>query len=123
MLWLTRAGPHSLAELRSFQDWNLRYALQSVPGVAEVATVGGFQNQYQVNVDRDKLRAYNIPIMEATEAVRNANIESGGRSNFPAAPSCRYLSNSGRWRKNFRQPAGGCCLCRTTGKFVGANAR
>ena len=55
------SGKHSLADLRSFQDWNLRYALQSVPGVAEVATVGGFQNQYQVTVDREKLVAYNIP--------------------------------------------------------------
>lgn len=73
------SGTHSLADLRSFQDWNLRYALQAVPGVAEVATVGGFQNQYQVNVDREKLRAYNISIMEVSEAVRNANVESGGR--------------------------------------------
>ena len=70
---------HSLAELRSFQDWNLRYALQSVPGVAEVATIGGFQNQYQVTVDRDKLRAYDIPIASVAEAVRDANIEAGGR--------------------------------------------
>jgi len=73
------SGTHSLAELRSFQDWNLRYALQSVPGVAEVATVGGFQNQYQVTVDPNKLKAYNIPLMDVTEAVRNANVESGGR--------------------------------------------
>ncbi len=73
------SGQHSLADLRSFQDWNLRYALQSVPGVAEVATVGGFQNQYQVTVDREKLAAYNIPMMQVTEAVRNSNIEAGGR--------------------------------------------
>jgi Cu(I)/Ag(I) efflux system membrane protein CusA/SilA len=72
-------GKHSLAELRSYQDWNLRYTLQSVPGVAEVATVGGFQNQYQVTVDREKLRAYSISITEVAEAVRNANVESGGR--------------------------------------------
>ncbi|MFB3902539.1 MAG: efflux RND transporter permease subunit [Acidobacteriota bacterium] len=73
------SGSHSLANLRSFQDWNLRYALQSVPGVAEVATIGGFQNQYQVTVDRERLAAYNIPIMEVSEAVRNSNVESGGR--------------------------------------------
>ncbi len=72
-------GQHSLADLRSFQDWNLRYALQSVPGVAEVATIGGFQKQYQVTVDRERLAAYNIPMMEVTEAVRNSNVESGGR--------------------------------------------
>ena len=70
---------HSLADLRSFQDWNLRYALQSVPGVAEVASIGGFQKQYQVTVDPDKLRAYGIPIMSVAEAARDANIEAGGR--------------------------------------------
>jgi copper/silver efflux system protein len=73
------SGTHDIADLRSFQDWNLRYALQSVPGVAEVATVGGFQKQYQVSVDRDKLKAYNIPIMDVTAAVRKANVETGGR--------------------------------------------
>jgi copper/silver efflux system protein len=73
------SGKNSLADLRSFQDWNLRYALQSVPGVAEVATLGGFQNQYQVTVDRDRLAAYNIPIMMVAEAVRNSNVEVGGR--------------------------------------------
>jgi Cu(I)/Ag(I) efflux system membrane protein CusA/SilA len=70
---------HTLADLRSFQDWNLRYALQSVPGVAEIATVGGFQSQYQVVVDRDQLAAYNIPIAAIAEAVRNANVEIGAR--------------------------------------------
>jgi copper/silver efflux system protein len=73
------SGKQTLADLRSFQDWSLRFALQSVPGVAEVATVGGFQNQYQVTVDRARLAAYNIPIMEVSEAVRNANVEVGGR--------------------------------------------
>ncbi len=73
------SGQHSLADLRSFQDWNLRYALQSVPGVAEVATIGGFQKQYQVTVDRERLAAYNIPMMEVSDAVRNSNVESGGR--------------------------------------------
>ncbi len=74
-----KSGTHSLADLRSFQDWNLRYALQSIPGVAEVATIGGFQNQYQITVDRDRLAAYNIPLMMVTDAVRNANVEVGGR--------------------------------------------
>ncbi len=73
------SGTHSLADLRSFQDWNLRYALQSVPGVAEVATIGGFQNQYQVTVDREKLKAYSLSVMEVAEAVRNSNVEAGGR--------------------------------------------
>jgi Cu(I)/Ag(I) efflux system membrane protein CusA/SilA len=73
------SGKHSLADVRSFQDWNLRFALQSVPGVAEIATLGGFQNQYQISVDRNRLAAYNIPIMRVTEAVRSSNEEVGGR--------------------------------------------
>jgi Cu(I)/Ag(I) efflux system membrane protein CusA/SilA len=73
------SGKRSLADLRSFQDWNLRYALQAIPGVAEVATVGGFQNQYQVTVDREKLAAYRISVMQVADAVRDSNIESGGR--------------------------------------------
>jgi len=73
------SGKHSLADLRSFQDWNLRFALQSVPGVAEVASVGGFQSQYQITVDRTRLASYNIPIMMVAEAVRNSNVEVGGR--------------------------------------------
>ncbi len=74
-----KSGTHSLADMRSFQDWNLRYALQSVPGVAEVASVGGFQSQYQITVDRTRLAAYNIPLMMVSDAVRNANMEVGGR--------------------------------------------
>jgi copper/silver efflux system protein len=73
------SGAHTLADLRSFQDWNLRYALQAVPGVAEIATVGGFQSQYQITVDREKLAAYNIPLMMVSEAVRNSNVEVGAR--------------------------------------------
>jgi copper/silver efflux system protein len=73
------SGAHTLAELRSFQDWNLRFALQAVPGVSEIATIGGFQNQYQITVDRDKLAAYNIPLMMVSEAVRNSNVEVGAR--------------------------------------------
>ena len=73
------SGKHSLADLRSFQDWNLRYLLQSVPGVAEVATIGGFEKQYQVTVDPYKLQTYNIPLMAVVEAVRRSNLETGGR--------------------------------------------
>src|SRR5262249_6505780 len=61
---------HSLAELRSFQDWNLRYRLQAVPGVAEVASIGGFVQQYQVTVDPNRLKAYNLALASVTEAVR-----------------------------------------------------
>src|SRR5579864_3347743 len=70
---------HSLADLRSLQDWYLRYQLATVPGVAEVATIGGFVRQYQVNVDPDKLRAYGIPLPTVIEKVRASTNEVGGR--------------------------------------------
>jgi copper/silver efflux system protein len=73
------SGKHSLAELRSFQDWYLRYHLRSVPGVAEVAPIGGFGKQYQVNLDPNRLQAYNIPINKVVAAVRGSNSEAGGR--------------------------------------------
>ena len=69
----------SLADLRSLQDWYLRYQLDTVPGVAEVATIGGFVRQYQVNVDPDKLRAYGIPLSTVIERVRASTNEVGGR--------------------------------------------
>jgi len=72
-------GSHSLAELRSLQDWYLRYYLKAIPGVAEVATIGGFVQQYQVNVDPNRLQAYDIPINRVVEAVRSGNVEVGGR--------------------------------------------
>lgn len=72
-------GERSLAELRSLQDWFLRYHLQSVPGVAEVAPLGGFVRQYQVNVDPNRLAALNIPISRVVEAVRQGNQDVGGR--------------------------------------------
>ncbi len=68
-----------LAQLRSFQDWYLRYALQAVPGVAEVAPIGGFVKQYQVNIDPNKLVAYNISIDRVVAAVRAGNNDVGGR--------------------------------------------
>jgi Cu(I)/Ag(I) efflux system membrane protein CusA/SilA len=74
-----RSGTHNLAELRSFQDWVLRYALQSVPGVAEVAGIGGFQKQYQVTIDPSRLRSYGLSVMELMEAIRRSNNEVGGR--------------------------------------------
>jgi Cu(I)/Ag(I) efflux system membrane protein CusA/SilA len=74
------SGKHDLAELRSFQDWHLKYYLESVPGVAEVASVGGFVRQYQVNVKPTSLLAYNIPLTEVINAVRMSNSDVGGRS-------------------------------------------
>jgi len=76
---IDRTGKHSLEQLRSYQDWNLRYALQSVPGVAEVASIGGFQKQYQVQVDPNRLLSYKIPMSEVVEAVKKGNTEVGGR--------------------------------------------
>ncbi len=72
-------GKQSLADLRSYQDWYLRYYLKSVPGVAEVAPLGGFVRQYQVNVDPNKLQSLNIPIGKVVEAVRSGNNDVGGR--------------------------------------------
>jgi Cu(I)/Ag(I) efflux system membrane protein CusA/SilA len=70
---------HNLAQLRSTQDWFLRYQLQSVPGVAEVAPLGGFVSQYQVNVDPNRLAAFGIPISKVVAAVRGGNNDVGGR--------------------------------------------
>jgi copper/silver efflux system protein len=69
----------SLADLRSLQDWYLRYQIETVPGVAEVATIGGFVRQYQVNLDPEKLRAYGIPLSTLIEKVRTSTNEVGGR--------------------------------------------
>ena len=74
-----RTGNLDLQQLRSLQDWNLRYALESVPGVAEVASVGGFVKQYQVIVDPNKLLGYDIPLRRVIQAVRESNHETGGR--------------------------------------------
>ncbi|MDE3165823.1 MAG: efflux RND transporter permease subunit, partial [Acidobacteriota bacterium] len=75
---LTGEG-HSLAEMRSVQDWYLRYHLQTVPGVAEVAPLGGFVRQYQINVDPNRLASFGVPISKVVEAVRSGNDDVGGR--------------------------------------------
>jgi Cu(I)/Ag(I) efflux system membrane protein CusA/SilA len=73
------AGGHNLAELRSVQDWFLRYALASVEGVAEVASIGGFVKQYQVNLDPNKLAAYDKSVKDVVQAIRASNNEVEGR--------------------------------------------
>ncbi len=73
-----RSGQHDLSELRALQDWFLRYELKGVPGVAEVATVGGMVRQYQIVLDPDRLRAYGITQATVTQAVQRANSEAGG---------------------------------------------
>ena len=77
--YMLESDRHDLAQLRSIQDWFLRYELASVPGVSEVASVGGFVKQYQVVVDPNKLRAYNIPIQKIRSAVQRSNADVGGR--------------------------------------------
>ena len=72
-------GQHTLAELRSYEDWNLRYHLRSVPGVADVAPVGGYTRQYQVNLDPNRLQGYGIPISQVVTAVREGNNETTAR--------------------------------------------
>ncbi len=72
-----RSGKHDLAQLRSLQDWFLKYELQTVPGVSEIATVGGMVRQYQVVVDPNKLRAYDLPLSHISNAIQHANQEVG----------------------------------------------
>src|SRR6266404_1662045 len=74
-----KTGKNSLADLRTFQDWHLRYALESVKGVAEVAPVGGFVRQYQVDLDPNKLVAYGIPLSDVVAKIRMANADVGGK--------------------------------------------
>jgi copper/silver efflux system protein len=74
-----KSGKHGLDELRAFQDFTLRYALGSVQGVAEVASVGGYQKQYQITVDPNKLRAYGVTLQDVAAAVRDSNDDVGGR--------------------------------------------
>ncbi|MBK7952113.1 MAG: efflux RND transporter permease subunit [Deltaproteobacteria bacterium] len=82
------SGRHDLAELRSLQDWLLRFHLQAVPGVAEVAAVGGFVKQFQVSVDPDALLAYDVPLARVLDAVRRGNRETGGRLLEIAGTDC-----------------------------------
>src|SRR5947199_4980056 len=93
-----RSGKHNLAELRSFQDWNLRYALSSVKGVAEVAPVGGFVKQYQVDLDPNKLVAYGIPLADVVDKIRASNADVGGKI-FEVASTEYYVRGRGYIKK------------------------
>src|SRR5438874_9944121 len=88
------SGKHDLAELRSIQDWNLRYALASVPGVSEVAPVGGFVKQYQVDLDPNALVAYNIPLSDVVNAIKLSNGDVGGKT-FEVATTEYYVRGRG----------------------------
>src|SRR5918994_7104665 len=88
VFWYTVESPtHSLRELRSLQDWFIKYQLNAVPGVAEVASVGGHIQQYQVDVDPNRLRAYNLPLSAVVDAVRRSNANVGGN----------VIESSGTW--------------------------
>ena len=78
-MYVLQSDRHDLSQLRSIQDWYLKYELTAVPGVSEVASVGGFVRQYQITVDPNKLRAFNIPISEIRRAVQRSNSDVGGR--------------------------------------------
>src|SRR5213082_3973758 len=89
-----KSGKHNLAELRSIQDWHLRYALESVKGVAEVAPVGGFVKQYQVDIDPNKLVAYGIPLGDVVARIRASNADVGGKI-FEVATTEYYVRGRG----------------------------
>ena len=76
---MDKTGHSTLQQLQSIQDLNIRYALQAVPGVAEVASIGGFVKEYQVNLDPDRLAALNIPLSTVVNMVRASNADVGGR--------------------------------------------
>src|SRR6266508_1766832 len=92
------SGKHDLAQLRSIQDWNLRYALSSVKGVAEVAPVGGFVKQYQVDLDPNALVAYNIPLSAVVNAIKMSNADVGGKV-FEVATTEYYIRGRGYIKK------------------------
>src|SRR5437588_10936794 len=91
-------GKHDLAELRSIQDWNLRYALSSVKGVSEVAPVGGFVKQYQVDLDPNALVAYKIPLREVVNAIKMSNADVGGKI-FEVATTEYFIRGRGYIKK------------------------
>lgn len=74
-----KSGKHSIEEIRSYQDWFLRYYLQATEGISEVATIGGFQKQYQVSIDPNLLAGYGIAVNDVTAAIRSSNQDIGGR--------------------------------------------
>ena len=88
------SGKNNLAQLRSLQDWTLKYALSSVKGVAEVASIGGFVKQYQINVDPNKLIAYGVSLNDVTDAVRKSNSDVGGKS-FEVSTAEYYVRGEG----------------------------
>jgi copper/silver efflux system protein len=91
------SGKHDLAELRSIQDWNLRYALESVKGVSEVAPVGGFVKEYQIDVDPNALLAHGIPLSEVVARVKSSNGDVGGKT-FEVATTEYFVRGRGYFK-------------------------
>src|SRR5213593_379772 len=91
-------GKHDLAQLRSIQDWNLRYALSSLKGAAKVAPAGGFVKQYQVDLDPNALVAYNIPLSDVVSAIKMSNADVGGKI-FEVATTEYYIRGRGYIKK------------------------
>lgn len=88
------AKDKTLAELRSIQDWFVRYQLTKALGVSEVASVGGFVQTYQVTVDPVKLRSYGIPLMKVAQVIRDSNRDVGGRAVEMAKPNTWYAAKA-----------------------------
>src|SRR5438874_8170413 len=88
------SGKHDLAELRSLQDWNLRYALEAVKGVAEVAPIGGFVKEYQIDLDPNALAAHHIPLSDVVSRIRASNNDVGGKT-FEVGSTEYYVRGRG----------------------------
>ncbi len=96
VFWYTlESDEMSLRDLRTLQDWFVRYQLNSTPGIAEVATVGGFVQQYQVDIDPNKLRAYNMPLSTVVEAVQKVQIITSAATSSNRAANGRWSAVSG----------------------------
>src|SRR5262249_28564783 len=112
IFWYTVEGgaaggqSYSLRDLRLLQDWFIRYQLSSVPGVAEVASVGGHDQQYQIDVDPNRLRAYSIPLSQVVEAVERSNSNVGGMKTLLSARRMARRSMRATWRRsNLAKPS------------------
>src|SRR5207237_3779397 len=79
VFWYTLEGPYDSGTLHSIQDWFVKYQLNSVPGVSEVASVGGFVRQYQIDLDPVKMRAYNVPLLDVITTVQGSNNNVGAK--------------------------------------------
>ena len=99
---IDRTHSKSLADLRALQDWYLRYQLETVPGVAEVATIGGYVRQYQVKLDPNKLLSYGIPVSTVIERVRDSTNEVGG--NVLEMNGAEYMVRGLGYLRSTRRP-------------------